>query len=231
MSDSYAYQGAQDQSSNVTHWSALSFLIQQALAQISTASVVKIVKAPYDASGNTITPGSPVAIGYVDVQPLVNQLDGYGNATPHGTVYRLSYHRNQGGNGAFISDPVSGDIGKMIIGDRDSSVVRATNAQGNPGSGRKFDKADGTYFGQTQAGAPIQYFSFTANGLNITDKNGNVISSNGSGPLTITAPNGCVVNGVTISSSGDVIAKNGVSLENHVHSDAGGSGNSGPPVP
>lgn len=41
--------------------------------------------------------------------------------------------------------------------------------------------------------------------------------------------NPCTVNG-NIVTNGDVIA-NGVSLDHHVHSDAGGTGNSGPPVP
>lgn len=208
MSDNYAYQGAQDQGTNGTDFNSLVFLIHQELAKISTASVVKIVKGPYDKDGNDIPPGAVGAIGYVDVQPLVNQIDGYGNAMPHGTVHRLSYHRSQGGGNAVINDPKVGDIGKMVVGDRDSSVVRATNAQGNPGSRRKLDKADGTYMGTTQAGDPTQWFTFTADGIEIHDKNDNVI---------VMGPDGVKINGALINKEGDVLTKRGVSLDHHIH--------------
>lgn len=180
-SETYAYQGAQDQSSGMTDINTLTFLIRTELTKINTAAVVKVMKAPYDAQGNPIAPGSAAAIGYIDVQPLVNQLDGYGNATPHGTVHKLSYVRYQGGNGSFISDPVVGDIGKMIVASRDTSAVRATSQQSNPGSRRQFDMADGTYMGCSQAGAPTQWLSWTATGFELHDKNGNVLIGNAEG--------------------------------------------------
>jgi hypothetical protein len=196
--NNYAYQGAQDQGTSGTDYNSIQFLIHQELAKISTASVVKIVKGPYDKDGKAIEPGAPGAIGYVDVQPMVNQLDGYGNATPHGTVYRLSYHRSQGGSNAVINDPVVGDIGKMVVGDRDSSVVRATNKVGNPGSKRKFDKADGTYIGNTQGQTPDQWIAFTKDGIVIHDKNGNSIVMSPDG-IAIKSTNGNVtVNAVKI---------------------------------
>lgn len=210
MSD-FAYQGAQDQSSAATLYSSLVFLIHQELAKLSTSIPVKVTRAPYDKDGNALTPGAAVPIGFVDVQPMVNQLDGYGNATPHGTVHRLSYHRPQSGNGSVIADPVVGDVGKMIVADRDTSSVRATGKVSNPGSRRKFDKADGTYVGSQQGPydkdgnpvAPAQWLTFndgksmtwhdqSANtivtddtGVTITDKWGNVIKM-ASGLIKIT---------------------------------------------
>ena len=233
MSDAgQTYQGYQDASSALGEFNTRDFQIQQALAEVRTAQIVRIVRPPYDSSGNAIPPGSPAAIGYVDVLPMVNQVDGLGNATPHTTVYRLSYHRYQGGHGAFISDPKAGDIGKMVVADRDTSVVRATSAQSNPGSRRRHDLADGTYFGQTQASAPNQWFAFLESGFNLTDAYGNTL---------LGTADGIVVNSVTITRTGEVRAPGNVfagydtgdqvDLQQHLHSRAGGSGDSGPPVP
>lgn len=232
MTNSYAYQGTQDQASDSTLLSQIMFLVDQRLSEVRTSVPFKVMKAPYDKEGNTITPGSPVPIGYVDVQPMVNQLDGYGNTIPHGTVYRLSYHRYQGGNGAFISDPVIGDIGHGVVNDRDTSTVRSTNDIANPGSQRKFDLADGVYYGSQQSsGNPTQWFSWTANGFVIHDKKGNIISSDASGAMTITAPNGLVINGATITSAGEVIDALGKVLGTHTHTGVTpGGGNTGPPA-
>lgn len=200
--DNYGYLGTQDQTSGANHFNLISYITEQNRNQISTATLVRIVRAPYDASGNAITPGSAVAVGYVDVLPLVNQIDGYGNATPHGTVYHLSYYRYQGGTGAIIIDPVVGDIGKMVVAERDTSAVKATGMQSNPGSRRMYDRADGTYFGCTQGAAPTQYVAFTGTGVMIADKNGNSI---------VTSPSGIIVadingNIITTSSAGVTVA-------------------------
>lgn len=197
-------QGIADQNTPNNEFTALVFLIQQQIAAMATSAVVEVVRAPYDRSGNPITPGSTTVIGFVDVRPLVNQVDGSGKATPHGTVHRLSYHRNQGGNGAFISDPVVGDQGVMMASSRDSSVVKNTNAGGNPGSNRTYDWADGTYFGCTQgARAPGQSFAWLAQGFNITDAFGNTIQGTAAG---------VVVNGVTIPRGGTTF-----NLKTHTH--------------
>ncbi len=190
MSDTY--QGAQDQGSTATDYNAIDFIIDQKLARISTAIPVKIIKAPYDKQGNPIAPGAVVPIGYVDVQPMVNQLDGFGKAMPHATVYHLSYHRYQGGSGAFITDPAKDDIGHMVVADRDTSSVRATDAVANPGSKRRFDKADGVFFGSPQAKAPTQWFTFTADGFEIHDKHANKIVTTADG-LTITDKSGNII--------------------------------------
>lgn len=222
MTDTYAYLGAQDQGTAVADYNALVFIIRQEIAKVRTGIPVKIVRAPYDASGAAISPGAAGPIGYVDVQPMINQLDGYGTATPHSTVYKLSYHRFQGGNGAFISDPVEGDIGHMSVADRDTSSVRATSAVSNPGSGRTHDLADGTFFGQTQAGTPAQHFSFLAKGFNLTDAYGNTL---------IGTAAGVTVNGALIDQTGNLITKKGTDLDNHLTSEVTpGGGVSGPPV-
>ncbi len=198
MADNQTYLGAQDASSDATYTNAIDFTIDQKLAQISVSKIVQIVKGPYDKDGNAITPGTVGPIGYVDVQPMVNLVDGRGNATPHGTIHRLSYHRNQGGLGAIINDPVVGDIGKMVVDDRDTSSVRATDKVANPGSRRRFDMADGTFVGVTQAKAPEQYVAFKSDGIVIKDKHGNTYTLNADG-VKIEDKSG---NKIVMSSSG-----------------------------
>ena len=54
-------------------FSVISFIIRQALAQVST---VKVVQVQTVHAGT----GTPPLVGTVDVQPLVGMVDGIGNA-------------------------------------------------------------------------------------------------------------------------------------------------------
>lgn len=234
MSDTFDYLGTRDSGTSTNNFNVLQFLIEQQLEQVSTATLVSIVKAPYDASGNPITPGTAGPIGYVDVQPLVNQLDGRGNATEHGVVHRLCYFRYQGGHGAFISDPAVGDVGKCVFADRDTSAVRATGGKiSNPGSRRKFDRADGTFFGNTIAGSPSQYFAWTDTGFKIHDKNSNEVVGSSSGlSITDAFGNSIVTSSAGVTINGLLIAR-GRSSTYYAHQHSGvtaGGDNSGPPI-
>lgn len=182
-------------------YSALDFMISQRLAQISTGTYCKVVRGAYDADGNDIEPGTPGPIGFVDVQPLVNQLDPSDQSTPHGTVYGVSYYRNQTANGAFINDPAVNDIGKLVASDRDLSVVKATGAQGNPGSRRKFAKEDGTFFPCVIAGTPTQWIAFCKNNINIVS----------SSTLDITTPAGTAAITPNVQTTGNVRVGTGAS--------------------
>lgn len=159
MSDTQdnAYLGAASQATGGDDTSTQAFLIWQILRAISGAKLVK-VKAVTNV-------GDVSPVGFVDVQPLVNQLDGWNNATPHGTVYHLPYFRLQGGTNAVIIDPQVGDIGVAVVEDRDISSVKANAAQANPGSKRIFDIADGLYLGGFLNGTPTQYVRFSAEGV------------------------------------------------------------------
>lgn len=215
------WSGPQDPGTTVSEYNTRDFQIQQALGSVRTAQLVQVVTAPYSASGGAIPPGTAGPIGYIDVQPLVQQQTGGGTLQPHGVVYRIPYHRYQGGNGAFISDPVIGDIGKLVVCDRDSSIVKATGATGGPGSGRKFDLADGVYVPQCIAGAPTQFFAWLAQGFNMMDAFGNQIQG---------TANGVIVNGATITLAGVVISKAGSNSDTHTHMNSGGAGEGGPPT-
>lgn len=193
-------QGYWEPTSSSSEANAFEFQVEQKLGHVRTCTVVKVISCT-----NT---GGLAPVGSVDVQPLVNMVDGVASAaTPHATVHSLPYVRIQGGvTGAVICDPRPGDIGIAIICDRDISNVKANKAQANPGSRRRFDFADGVYLGGILNGTPTQYLQFVegggitmadsfgnfmflaANGVELVDKFGNVLLCNGSGIIAF-APN------------------------------------------
>jgi hypothetical protein len=159
VSDPQGGFGQQDPFNSSSEFNSLTFLIQQILGTVRTMVLVR-VEAVTNAGGVS-------AVGFVDASPLVNQLDGAGNAVPHATIYGLPYFRLQGGTDAIILDPKVGDIGFACIADRDSSVVKTTKAPANPGSMRKFSLADGVYIGGILNGIPQQYIQFSAAGITV----------------------------------------------------------------
>jgi phage baseplate assembly protein gpV len=157
----------------------------------------------------------------------------------HTTIYGVPFFRVQGGQNAVIVDPVAGDIGFALFADRDLSSVKATGAAANPGSARRFDMADGMYFGGLLNGTPVQYLQFTSSGINAVSPS----------KITCTAPNieldastQCKVVSPDIELVGNTkvtgnlqitgtTTGNGVNLNTHEHSGVQtGSGNSGPPI-
>jgi len=154
-----SYLGLADPTSADGDYNAHAFLVWQILQSISGARLVRVI--------GVTNAGSVSPVGFVDVQPLVNQLDGWNNAVPHGTIYHLPYFRLQGGTDAVIIDPKINDIGVAVIEDRDISSVKATKGQANPGSKRIFDMADGLYIGGFLNGTPVQYIQFSASGVDI----------------------------------------------------------------
>lgn len=153
------YRGYANEATDSSELNRMSFVIKRILARVSTASLV-IVKAVTNEGGVT-------AVGSVDVQPLVSQLSGDDEATPHGTIYEIPYMRMQGGTNAIILDPQVGDIGICVFASRDISSVKATKAVANPGSRRRFDMADGLYLGGVLNGVPEQYIRFSGEGIEL----------------------------------------------------------------
>lgn len=177
------YRGFQQPETAGSEFNAMSFLARMLIGQIATATLAQVVAVT--------NAGELAAEGFVDVHPLVRQVDGVGNAVPHGTVFRLPYSRVHGGTNAIILDPQIGDIGVVLFADHDISTVKATKAEGNPGSWRRFDMADGIYlFSVLGAGAlPVQYVRFHPDGIEVVTP----------GNLLVT-----VAGTTTINSTGDV---------------------------
>lgn len=211
------YAGQFGLGDDASMFNAVMFIVQSVLGRARTCVLVKVMAV--EAAGEV------AAVGMLDAMPLVNQVDGIGNSTQHATIFNLPYFRMQGGANAIIMDPQVDDIGIAIIADRDSSAVKATKAQANPGSKRRFDLADGMYFGGFLNGTPDQYVQFTADGIKVADKNGNVLEMTSSG---IAMTGNLAVTG-TITATGEITKGSGVSrvtLGAHIH-----SANNTPPTP
>ena len=180
MSDTTQYPGQMGAPSGNSPTAAMEFIIRQALGLVRSGVPVKVV---------AIHGGGVGAPPTVDVLPLVNQIDGLGNSQPHVTVFGLPVQRMQGGSSAIIIDPVIGDIGWLTAGDRDMSAVKATGAQSNPGSYRRFSLSDGVYHpGIINPGNPNQYIQFKTTGIVIHDVNGNEIGLQNSDPHIYVKP-------------------------------------------
>jgi len=159
MTTEYGYTGQQTPVQMFGDYAGLVFIIQQQLARLHTAQLVKVV--------GVTNAGEDSPVGFVDVLPLVSQVDGAGNATLHGTIFNVPYFRLQGGANAVILDPQDGDIGMAAFADRDISSVKATRTVSLPGSGRMYDMADGMYFGGFLNGVPNQYVQFSVAGISV----------------------------------------------------------------
>lgn len=242
MANEMGFPGLAKMGEGSGQYGALLFLVRSVLLkELRTVDLVKVMSVTND--------GGLAPVGFVDVLPLVDQVDGMGNATPHGVLHHLPYFRLQGGTDAVILDPKVGDIGIAAFASRDISSVKATKAQATPGSARSFDMADGLYFGGVLNGTPAQYVQFTAGGINVVSPskvtitapqveadaaesftvnspviflNGNLAQGNGSTkyPATLQGPL-TVVNDVTAQ---------GTSVHTHTHGGVQtGSGSTGAP--
>ena len=204
MAENFGY-GQMTPTDAAAEFNVIAFIIRQRMAQLETTKLVKVV---------AVHGGGPLAPPpTVDVLPLVSQLDGFNNAVKHGTVYGLPVLRLQAGAAAIVLDPKVGDVGLVVVADRDISNVKADpGEQVTPGSNRKFDLADGIYCGGILNGAPTTYVEFKADGhLKIVVPNGNVLETSASG-FAITG---------NLTVTGDITSGFGspasVRLRTHVH--------------
>lgn len=191
------YRGAEWFLTGGSGFNAISFLVGQILAKKAFAAIVQVVAV----SGGGV--GRPPTVA---VQPMVSQVDGFGNQVPHATIYNIPCFRLQGGAGAVILDPIVGDIGEAIICDRDISKVKSTGKLAGPGSRRQNNWSDGCYFGSFLGRAPTSYVQITQSGIN-------VISD---GIITLT---------------GSQVIINGIDFSPHVHGGVmSGGDDTGPPI-
>lgn len=193
MIDENIVRGLMKPNTNSSGYNSLSFIVQQAIrGQVNTAIICKVVA---------------VSNGYVDVLPMVTQIDGFGNAVEPTTLFKLPYMRYHGGICAVKLEPVVGDIGLAVFAQKDcSNVKKGASEPVPPASFREMSMANGFYIGGFLNREPTCYIELKQDGS-----------------IVMTAPNNVIVHG-------DVIA-DGISLKNHVHGgvESGGS-NTGVPV-
>ena len=101
VADMSGYTGYQQPSDGTTEFDAHAFVINQIIGKLATTAIVQVLAVTND--------GGVSPVGFVDVQPMVNQVDGAGNPTPHATIHNLPYFRLQSGTNAVVVDPVVGE--------------------------------------------------------------------------------------------------------------------------
>lgn len=195
------YYGFQQPSSGSSDLNAMDFVVRMILGQLATATVVRV---------EAVTPGGVGETGTVDVTPLVGQVNGIGDVTPHGIIYGLPYLRVQAGTNAVIVDPEVGDLGLAVFANRDISSVKINKAPSAPGSARIMDWADGVYAFGLLTAVPTNYVHVTAAGITMKSPV----------KVTLDAPLieliGAVTGTGTADWSGDVTAA-GKSVSTHRH--------------
>lgn len=153
-------------------YNSMLFVIRQILSKANIAALVKIKKVT-----NT---GGVAAVGFVDVELMLELQDGAGKVIKDGqpTLHNIPYMRMQGGRNAIIIDPVVGDIGVCLFADKDISVVKATKKKASAGSSRKNSLSDGLYMGGFLNAPPVNHIQLVGNDINIT----------GTGAVNLKAP-------------------------------------------
>jgi hypothetical protein len=204
-----------DGASGSSQFDVMEFFFRQKLAKARTATIVRVL--------DVTNAGGLEPVGYVDIQPMVQQVDGAGQVTAMPPIYNAPYLRLQGGADAVILDPKIGDIGIAVIGDRDLSAVTASKADGPPGSARRNSLSDAMYLGGILNGVPEQYVRFSAGGVEIVSPT----------KITLRAPDieldGPVSATSTVTAVGEVMGID-IPLSTHHHILVQpGSGNSGGP--
>lgn len=165
--------GFQDPTDSADDFAVTCFIVRRMIAQLDTMKLVQVIAV----TGGGVAAGP----GTVDVLPLVSQVDGAGNAQPHGVVHGVPWTRWQGGTSAFVLDPVVDDVGWVACADRDISVVKESGKQSAPGSYRTYSVADGVYVGGVLGPTPTQYVALLAAGFDFLDVSGNRIQTTSSG--------------------------------------------------
>lgn len=186
-------RGTAEYSAYMSEYNSLSFIIKKAIQEkVNTCLPVKVVAVSAD---------------YVDVLPLVTQISGKGEAVEPTTVHHIPYMRYHGGICAVKLEPVVGDIGLLVVCDKDTGgVKKGMENPAKPASYRGSNLANGFYVGGFLNKEPSTFIELKQ------DKT-----------IVITAPNGLIINN-DVTVNGDVVAS-GISLVNHVHGgvESGGS--------
>ena len=151
MTDEPAYAHNYATSPTSPH-NALRFAIDMAQDARMNCTIVQVKKIKTD--------GGVAPIGRVEVLPLVQMVNGVGQTVDHVSVYNLPYIRMVGGKSAVIIDPKVGDIGIVVVADRDISAVKNSKKMSPPGSARANNIADGIFIGCCLSDKPENYIRF-----------------------------------------------------------------------
>lgn len=207
-------------------------LILSLIKDVRTAIPVKVL-AVHPGEGN------PPAIGTVDVQPLVQTVDGTGKLWSMAEVYGASFCRIQSGASAIVVDPSVDDIGLAVVCDRDISSVIASAGLAGPGSARTHDISDLVYVLSLLSAKDItQYLLMNADGITLLSPNTITIQGqqiNLVGPVSQTNGDVTLETKVTVPNvraTTDVLAgPSSISSVNHTHTSSSPGTPTSPPIP
>jgi len=201
---------------------AITFIIKQLLSRNNTALLCTVV---------AVTGGGVAQAPFVDLQPLVNQIDSNGQLVPCGVLHNVPCYRLQNGNTAVISDPQRNDVGVALFSDRDISALKASYNQNTPNglpanvlqngippnTTRRFSVSDGLYFGGFYNAEPTNYIQMTQNAINI----------NVTGDVNVTATGNAVLKAASVKLQNAGAALKALVndawfafFDNHVHTSA-----------
>ena len=141
----------------------LNFAIKQAMLKLQTSLPVRVM---------AVRNAGLAPVGRVDIQVLVDMVDGQGTTVQHGTISNVPYFRLQGGTNAVIVDPSPGDIGMACFCSRDISAVKSVKDAAPPGSWRSHDFSDALYLGGFLNGTPTSYVQITEGGILVHNTSG-----------------------------------------------------------
>jgi hypothetical protein len=160
--------GQKELATGNSEFNQLEFVVRMLTSKFNIATLVQVV-AVTPAPNNTSQ-----AVGTVDVLPLIGQVDGSGAIWPATTIFGLPYFRLQAGVAAILVDPAVGDVGLVVFCDKDISSVKASQGQpAGPASARRFDMADGFYFGGwMSAVTPTNYVQVNQAGISLVLSDG-----------------------------------------------------------
>lgn len=167
----------------------------------------------------------------VAVRPLVRIVGQDGSTLPRDTIEGLTVYQAGAGD-LVMSFPVSvGDIGWIEAADRDLGLFLQSYTESDPPTRRKHSFSDARFvpdimtnftIAAEDAGAVV--IQNRAGTVKIALDDGQIRIVNGAtrievgnGTVVGTAPGGFILNGATITSSGDFITPLGNSVDNHFH--------------
>ncbi len=219
-----------------TDANAQAFIMQQMLMSNTFITVAVVSDVSEDGS-------------LVSVKPMVEGFTGAGDRIPKNIIYGVPVWRLQRGASAVVMPPVVGDIGLILMCDRDISGVKATKEPSLPGSNRTHNYADAIYLGGVLNSEPTQYVSFKSDGIDIVSPlsvtvSAPVVQINAESSLTLSSGNivldgpvkqgsgsnkGDFNFGGNITAVGEVTGK-GIKLSTHTHGgvQSGNSDTQGP---
>lgn len=190
----------------------LQSIVNGLIGRIQTVTLVQVVRV----KSQGVEP-----VGFVDVRPLVSQINQSGQVVAHGVIHNIPFMRLQGGTSAVIIDPKVNDIGMCGFCSRDISSVKTHKQMSPPQSRRQFDWADGLFFGGFLNGTPEQYIQFhdsgikifSPNNIEIIGKNVDIVGEQ----IKLQSANAVqFAGGQGIQADGDVRTNN-ISVNDHTH--------------